>query len=414
MRLLYITPYVPSPIRVRPYELLRALCAGGLRPTLLCPASSADAPALAELAGWGLEVIAVPVGVAQRLPALLRGTRAGLPLQAAFGAPRALEQALRRLLTTRRFDLVHVEHLRAAALLPLVQPLPVVYDAVDCISDLLAQTRRLGPDRRSRWLAALELARTAAFERAVCASADLTVVTSAKDQHDLRRLAPGAAVEVVPNGVDTLRFTPPTGARAEQTIVFSGKLSYHANVAAAERLVEQIMPRVWAQQPQAQLWIVGSAPPRAIRRYAADARIVVTGRVPAIAPFLQRATVAACPLRYGVGIQNKVLEALATATPTVIDGRCLAALQTRPGQDLLVADDDDSFAAALVQLLNDAALRQQIGAAGRAYVAHTHRWTTSAQLLLEAYQQVLQLPGVPLPPSSVRLQGALSESRRHV
>lgn len=414
MQLLYITPYVPSPIRVRPYELLRALAAHGVRPTVLCAATPADADAIAALRGWGLDVVAVPIHLPQRIPALLHGTLRGLPLQAAYGMPGALQHRLRDLLTSRAFDLVHVEHLRAAALAPLVWPLPVVYDAVDCISTLLDQTRQYGPSWRSRWIAARELERTRRFERLVCSEAQVTVVTSAKDQGELHALAPHAAIRVVPNGVDGERFAPPTTVRAENMIVFSGKMSYHANIAAAQRLVEQIMPLVWAQQPLAQLWIVGSAPPRSIRRYAADPRIVVTGRVPEIASYLQRATIAASPLCYGVGVQNKVLEAMATATPVVTDPQCLAALEAKPGQELLTATSNAEFAAVLIELLQDAGLREQLGAAGRAYVVRTHRWTQSAMLLLDAYHQALQSRSVPIPPTLLALPCAWPEQRRHV
>jgi glycosyltransferase involved in cell wall biosynthesis len=414
MQLLYITPYVPSPIRVRPYELLRALVAQGVRPTLLCPAAPADASAIAELRDWGLHVVPVTVTLRQRIPALVHGALEGQPLQAAYGAPQTLRRQLHALLDGRSFDLVHIEHVRAAALLPLTTRLPVVYDAVDCISTLLKHTRQQGPNWRSRTIAALEQERTRRFERLVCSQAQVTVVTSSKDQADLEALAPGATIKVVPNGVDGARFAAATTGRAENVIVFSGKMSYHANIAAAQRLVERIMPLVWARRPEAQLWIVGSAPPRSIQRYAADPRIVVTGRVPEIAPYLQGATVAASPLCYGVGVQNKVLEALATATPVVADRQCLAALEAQPGRDVLTADDDDGFAARIVELLQDAELRQRLGAAGRAYIARTHRWTNSAMLLLEAYQQALQSRNVPIPPTPLGSPGARPELRRHV
>jgi glycosyltransferase involved in cell wall biosynthesis len=81
---------------------------------------------------------------------------------------------------------------------------------------------------------------------------------------------------------------------------------------------------------------------------------------------------------------------------------------------VLTADDDDGFAARIVELLQDAELRQRLGAAGRAYIARTHRWTNSAMLLLEAYQQALQSRNVPIPPTPLGSPGARPELRRHV
>jgi polysaccharide biosynthesis protein PslH len=146
--------------------------------------------------------------------------------------------------------------------------------------------------------------------------------------------------------------------------------------------------------------------PRSIRRYAADPRIVVTGWVPQLAPYLQQATVAVSPLRYGVGVQNKVLEALATATPVVTDRRCLDALQAQPEHELLVAGDDRQFAAAIVGVLEDRALQQRLGVAGRAYVERAHRWSHSAATLLSAYQQALQPLAIP-PSLGLRRPGSV-------
>lgn len=386
---LFITPYTPAPIRVRPYELLRALVAQRLRITLLCPAAPDDQAAIDELRNLGIGVRPVAVTSAQRGAAMARGAIGGLPLQAAYGLPAPLGRALRDLLARESFDLAHVEHVRAAGLMPLLGDLPVVYDSVDCISLLLDRTRRGSPAWRSRAIAAIEYGRTQRFERRVCERADTTIVTSADDAAALHTLAPDAPIQIVPNGVDLDRFAPPDLPRADNVIVMTGKMSYHANVAAALRLIDEIMPRVWRQHPSAQAWVVGSDPPRSITRRSGDPRIVVTGRVPEIAPYLQQSTIAVSPLRYGVGVQNKVLEAMATATPTIVDRQCLRALQTQPDRDLLVAGDDDSFATAIIDLLDDADRRKRIGDAARAYVEHAHRWANSAALLAQVYQHTL-------------------------
>ncbi|WP_026369854.1 glycosyltransferase [Kallotenue papyrolyticum] len=395
MRVLLITPYVPSPIRVRPYELLRALTTAGLQPTLLCAAAPDDAPAVDHLRQLGCVTHAVPVAPHQRLTATVAGALRGLPLQAAYGAVAPLARRLRDLLAREAFALVHIEHLRAAALRPLIRDLPVVYDAVDCISLLLDRTRRINPDRRKRFMATVELGRTRRFERRICASVAAVAVTSSEDAHALRSLAPDATIHVVPNGVDLDRFAPPTTPREPNVIVFSGKMSYHANIAAALRLIDGIMPRVWAQRPATQVWIVGSNPPRSLMSRGSDPRVVITGRVPEIATYLQRATIAVSPLRYGVGVQNKVLEAMATATPVIADRQSIAALAAVPGRDLLVADDDGQFADLALALLDNATLRTSIGRAGRAYVECAHRWTSSAAQLIELYRHVQHQPGTP-------------------
>ncbi len=408
MRVLFITPYVPSPIRVRPYELLRALAAAGMEPTIVCAATPDDSAAIDRLRRLGFVTHAVPVATHERLMATATGAWRGLPLQAAYGAVAPLAHRIRDLLAHESFDLAHIEHLRAAALRPLLRDLPVVYDAVDCISLLLERTRRAGPDLRSRIIAAVELRRTRRFERRICTSVAAVAVTSREDAAALRSLAPESAIRIVPNGVDLERFAPPCEPRAPNAIVFSGKLSYHANVAAARRLIDGIMPRVWAQRPDTEVWLVGSDPPRSLMSHTRDPRVVVTGRVPEVATYLQSATIAVSPLRYGVGVQNKVLEAMATATPVITDRQCLAALDATPGRDLLVAGDDQQFAELALALLHDAAMRDRIGNAGRAYVEKAHRWSESATRLINLYAQARREAWIARyrnAPAAVREQG---------
>jgi glycosyltransferase involved in cell wall biosynthesis len=96
---------------------------------------------------------------------------------------------------------------------------------------------------------------------------------------------------------------------------------------------------------------------------------------------------------YGAGIQNKVLEGLATGTPVVCTSLAAAALQVNPGQDLLVADGAHNFADAVLRLLDDPALCGQIGQAGRRYVEKHHDWDGVAARLEDVYAAVQRAAG---------------------
>jgi lipopolysaccharide/colanic/teichoic acid biosynthesis glycosyltransferase len=135
--------------------------------------------------------------------------------------------------------------------------------------------------------------------------------------------------------------------------VFSGKMSYHANITAALQLLQGIMPRVWNVQPDARLLIVGKSPSRAILDLAHrhGGRVTVTGFVPDIRPYLCRATIAVAPISYGAGIQNKVLEAMACGTPVVASPRGASGLDARAGVELLVAEGARSQARDILRLL---------------------------------------------------------------
>jgi glycosyltransferase involved in cell wall biosynthesis len=166
-------------------------------------------------------------------------------------------------------------------------------------------------------------------------------------------------------------------------------MSYHANVAAALYLVEHILPRIWRKRPSVRLVLAGCDPPRILRRLARNPRIELTGYVADLRPYIAQAQVAVCPLPYAVGIQNKVLEALALGTPVVASPCAIAGLQTVPGRDLLVADHPDTFASAVLHLLGCQPLRQRLVTCGLDYVATNHNWESLIQKLTAVYWQAL-------------------------
>jgi glycosyltransferase involved in cell wall biosynthesis len=406
LRVLFVTPYVPSRLRPRPLHFIRYLAEQGHRTTLVCLArSSADLGAAEELRSFTEQLHVVPVSALRSVWNCARAIPSAVPFQAAFVFSPVARRLVARLLgdgSAGRFDLVHVEHLRGAPLASGVTGVPVVFDAVDCISRLLSEAKRLAPTGLGRLAARIDLRRTQRFESRLSAYYARVLTTSEADRRALVELAErggessGGRIAVLANGVDSAHFRPATSARDPSTLVYVGRMSYHGNVRAVEWLIERIMPLVWARRRDARLEIVGDAPSPLIRRLAArhEPRVVVTGYVPDVRPHLQRAAISVNSLVYGVGVQNKVLEAMATATPVVTTAVGCNALQARDGEDLLVASEPASFAASVLRLLEEPALRERIGTAGRAYVERHHAWPLVGRGLERVYGEVLRdVPG---------------------
>jgi sugar transferase (PEP-CTERM/EpsH1 system associated) len=402
MRILYITAYVPSRIRTRPYHLVRALARQGLEVHLLSLAGTSEEEQLQadEIRSWGVEVEAFPVPTLRSLSNSLLALASREPLQARYAYHPDIARRVYELTNEHLFDVVHIEHLRASRLVLHVQRMPKVYDSVDCISALFAQTAQTSPQMRSRLLAKLDLARTRRYEADLQTCFDHIVITSQRDRLAMSELAQEylptnsrtAPITVITNGVDLDYFQPNPAPRADRTLVFTGKMSYHANVAAAVYLVGEVLPLVWSKMADVRLEIVGKDPPDAVRRLAADHRITVTGYVDDLRPYLAHATAAVCPVQYAVGVQNKVLEAMAMSTPTITMRAGCAALDIEPNKEIIVVDNAAEMASAIQRVITDRELAQRLSLYGRQYVEVHHSWDKSAQMLTDIYTGLCSTP----------------------
>lgn len=405
MTVLFVVPYAPSRVRTRPFHLIKTLTERGHRVVLATLwESEAERRLLRAILPGVATIVGERMSTWRSVWNSARAVPTGNPLQSSFSWHAGLAARLTDIVRQQAIDVVHVEHLRGAQYGTLLarflserrSPRPaIVWDSVDCISDLFRYAATRGPRPAVRWIARLELPRTERYEGATVPTFARVLVTAAGDRLSLLNLAARRGchdarladrIVVLPNGVDLERFVPRPGPREEATLVMSGKMSYHANTVAVLRFAEEALPRIQARRPEVRLIVVGQDPPRAVRRLAARPGISITGTVEDVRPFLQRATIAIAPIEYAVGVQNKVLEALACGTPVVATAAAIRGLAVKPGRDLAVADGPDDFADTVLRLLASREERDRLSSAGRGYVETHHRWQTIAQQLEQVYR----------------------------
>ena len=392
MRILYLTPYVPSRIRVRPFNLIKSLSASHEISLVSLVCDEYERKLVHEVAEYCVSVDLVPLPKSRSYMNCLLSLPTALPLRVAYYTSPELEQCVRRVIRERSIEVVHGELIKIAPLLQKIaqeEQVATLFDAVDCISWYLQQQRTTvrGPLRKAFVFS--EMKKMQRYERRVLASFDRTVITSAHDRDCLVSLgAEARTIAVMPNGVDTEYFTPLLSPRQEETLVFCAKLDYYPNSHAILHFCREVLPRIWERRPGVRLQLVGNNPPEAVRNLASDERITVTGYVPDIRPYLGGASVALAPLHVAAGIQNKVLEALAMGTPMVATPGSCRSLQVKDGVHLLVAEEDQAFADAVLRLLEDRQLAQNIGWAGRQFVVENYSWVEAAKNLSNLYREI--------------------------
>jgi glycosyltransferase involved in cell wall biosynthesis len=151
-----------------------------------------------------------------------------------------------------------------------------------------------------------------------------------------------------------------------------------------------VLPRVRARRPDARLLLVGKRPAPALQRLADEGALLLTGEISDVRPYLAGAAVYIVPMRIGGGVRLKLLEALALELPIVstsMGAEGLAGLHA--GEHCLLADDAADFAEATLRLLEDRALGQRLGAAGRVLACERYDWTVIVPQLEALYQELI-------------------------
>ena len=230
------------------------------------------------------------------------------------------------------------------------------------------------------------------FERALLRRIDAAVAFTSRDAAFLRLLEPTARVEIVSVGVHVpAPAAEPVGGAPR--VMFAGNFVHAPNVDAAHFLIDEIAPLLHRGFPSAEVWIVGAGAPRSLARRATP-RIHVTGYVPEMADYLERASVVVAPIRRGGGVRVKVLEAMAAGKAVVTTNLGAEGIDAVPGRDFLLADGAASFSDAVAQLLRDPARRGALGRAARARIVASHTGERAAA----AYEAVYdRLPAAHLP-----------------
>jgi glycosyltransferase involved in cell wall biosynthesis len=277
-----------------------------------------------------------------------------------------------------RPDVLHLEGGGLAALLSVT---PRRLPGVLCVHDSKALRYRefagfaARPRERIRLKLLSLLARRQ--ERKWFGYADRVVVTSPSDAQALSGGLSPNRIAVIPNGVDLEYFAYRPEPEAGR-IVFTGNMSWPPNEDAAEHFVRDLMPAIRGRIPEASFWIVGALPSARVQNLSSNPGVHVTGTVADIRPWISSASVYASPLRFGLGVKNKILEAMACGAPIVATSRSLSGTPLIDGRHAMIADDDAKFSDSVVRLLAEPTLRESISREARRKVETDNSWRSVA------------------------------------
>ena len=265
---------------------------------------------------------------------------------------------------------------------------PKVMHAFDCRSaefyrEYLRARRSID---KLYWFCTYLATRTA--EKKLLAAFDASIVVSDKEYHAMKMLCPEARCITVPNGVDIDFFKPLAISEEWPSLVFAGYMSSHPNVDAITYFHSQVYDTLKQRFPNLKVFVVGQNPPPAVRALAKDPSICVTGFVEDVRPYVARASVVIAPFVSGMGIKNKVLEAMAMGKPVVTTSIGVRGINATHGDHLCIADSPLKFADHVEALLLDKPKRRRIGHQAREFVMKHHSWARVTDKIETIFHEV--------------------------
>lgn len=218
---------------------------------------------------------------------------------------------------------------------------------------------------------------------------DAVFVTSERDRGIVQHETSSVPKMVVPNGVDTAYFKPSENHPEPFSLVFTGMMAYVPNYDGILYFLDEIFPFIVEKIPQSKIYVVGNRPPRVLQKRQSE-RVIITGYVLDVRPYVWRSSVYVVPLRMGGGTRLKVLEAMAMKKPIVTTSIGCEGIDGVHGKSLLIHDHPAQFAEGVVTLLQDGKKRGQLVEAGYELVRAQYEWTVIGEQVQNHYLQLIR------------------------
>ncbi|MEP6987827.1 MAG: glycosyltransferase, partial [Chloroflexota bacterium] len=245
-----------------------------------------------------------------------------------------------------------------------------------------------------RWLAAayslVQSRRISRFEDELCQQADLVIAVSSEDASILQQHSPKRTIPVVANGIFTDEYEGQNTELdlGEHALVFTGKMDYRPNVDAVQWFAEKILPQIKEATTDVNFYIVGQKPHANLEHLRDNSSVIVTGWVESVLPYLKSAAIYVAPLRMGSGTRLKILEAMAAGCAVVATTLAASGMQRETEMGMLIVDNPDQMAEAIIKLLNAPERRFKLGEAAHRYVKNHYDWSVLIPNLLSAYEAI--------------------------
>jgi polysaccharide biosynthesis protein PslH len=289
---------------------------------------------------------------------------------------------------SHRYDLVISSQIDMAAYTCHWRASPMVFEEMELTT--LYEKYRMENRRLMRWRKKLMWLKWKHYVRNFLGAYQCCTVVSDIERLRVKSVVPTYdKVEIIPNGVDVKNLTGNYGEVEPNSLIYTGALSYDANMDAVEYFVSDIFPLIKRQKPDVKVYVTGSTKGIDLKWLPNVEGVVFTGYLEDIRPRIANSCVSIVPLRIGGGTRLKILESLALRTPVVTTCKGVEGLDLTDGEDLLVAETPEEFAESVIHLLNSENLRSKMGNQGHETVRRKYDWDEIGEKLSKVLQSMV-------------------------
>ncbi len=310
---------------------------------------------------------------------LIRTTFSKIPWQVGYFYSRSAQKQIDGIISTHKPDHVFCQLIRTSEFAKKYTAIPRTLDYMDVFSK--------GIERRLpkipfylKPLYSAEYGRLVKYESSVFNYFDNKIIISEQDR-DLIQNPGKDKIAVISNGVDSAFFKP-LNHRKEYDIIFNGNMKYPPNIESAEYLVNTILPIVIKNYPRIKVLISGANPSPKVKALASNC-VTVSGWVEDIRENFAKSKMLVAPMFMSIGLQNKLLEAMALKIPCITSTLANNALKAKDGESILIANTPEEYARHIQDLIFYEDKGKMIGQSGYYFVLNNYSWEAENNKLEE-------------------------------
>ncbi|MCW3101580.1 MAG: glycosyltransferase [Bacteroidetes bacterium] len=387
MKILVILSRVPYPLekgdKLRAFNQVKELSKKHQVILFALNDTTLDEHAKEELKKYCVAYSIMPLPRSTVIKNLARSFFSGMPMQVGYFYFQKAQRKIDELVRKHNPDHIYCQLIRTAEYAKPYPNIPKTLDYMDVFSKGIERRLKTDPFYMKPVLS-MEYRRLLKYERKVFSMFNNKTIISAQDR-DLIPHPDRLQIKVIPNGVDT-GFFKPLARKKEFELLFNGNMNYPPNVESVEYLVEKVMPYVWSKLPATRLLISGASPNARVMELGSE-RVVISGWVDDVRENYSKSKILVAPMQISIGLQNKLLEAMAMQLPCVTSALANNALGAKHNEQIMVADQPEQYARHIIELLQNEAKAKQIAMNGYRFAVDNFNWQSTTAALEQLMQK---------------------------